>query len=76
MDQVSAAALRKAIGHYLDRVERGEEISITRHGRVIAVLAPPATCKVDLGDMDSYYDSFDYYEEGNPVVEEREAYRS
>jgi prevent-host-death family protein len=25
----------------LDRVERGERISITRHGRVVAVLASP-----------------------------------
>lgn len=24
----------------LDRVERGEQIAITRHGRVVAVLAP------------------------------------
>lgn len=25
----------------LDRVEKGEQVSITRHGRVVAVLTPP-----------------------------------
>lgn len=29
-----------ALGALLDRVERGEEIVITRHGRAVALLAP------------------------------------
>ena len=36
--------VRKAKAHFsaiLDRVERGEEVQVTRHGRLVAVLTAP-----------------------------------
>jgi prevent-host-death family protein len=74
MEQVSVAELRKDIGRYLERVAKGEELSITKRGKVIAKLSPTAK-PVDLSDMDEFYDSFDYFETGNAVVEAREDYR-
>lgn len=41
MAQVGAYEAKTHFAALLDRVERGERISITRHGRVVAVLAPP-----------------------------------
>lgn len=74
MEQVSVAELRKDIGRYLDRVAKGEELSITKRGKVIARLSP-TTRPIDLSDMDEFYNSFDYLETGNAVVEAREDYR-
>lgn len=37
----SASAARQTLPAQLDRVEAGEEVSITRHGRVVAVLVSP-----------------------------------
>ena len=75
MHSVSVAELRADISHYLDRVEHGEEIIITRRGKVVARLTPGKKPPVDLSDMDDYYDEFDFFDEGNAVVEAREAYR-
>lgn len=74
MEQVSVAELRKDIGRYLDRVAKGEELSITRRGKVVAKLSPTVK-DIDLSDMDEFYNSFDYFEKGNAVVEAREEYR-
>ena len=74
MEEISIAELRKDVSQYLDRVSRGEEIFITRRGKVIARLCPIKE-KLDLSDMDAYYDSFDYVEKGNAVAEAREDYR-
>ncbi|SHJ79834.1 prevent-host-death family protein [Tessaracoccus bendigoensis DSM 12906] len=35
------SAARQTLPEQLDRVEAGEEVSITRHGRVVAVLVRP-----------------------------------
>ncbi len=40
MKQVQASAAKAHLSELLDEVERGETISITRHGRVIALLMP------------------------------------
>ena len=40
MYQVNIAQFRKDLSHYLNRVQNGEEIGITRHGKVIAILTP------------------------------------
>jgi prevent-host-death family protein len=40
MGQISATDARAALPDVLDRVEHGEEITITRHGRPIAVVVP------------------------------------
>jgi prevent-host-death family protein len=41
--QVGAFEAKNTLGSLLDRVERGEEIVITRHGRAVARLVPNAT---------------------------------
>ena len=40
MSEVSIRELRNHGGEVLDRVEAGEEITITRDGRAVAVLVP------------------------------------
>jgi prevent-host-death family protein len=45
MSTISASAARQTLPAQLDRVEAGEEVAITRHGRVIAVLVSPSTLK-------------------------------
>lgn len=39
--EVGAYEARMKLSALLDRVERGEQVSITRYGKVVAVLAPP-----------------------------------
>ena len=40
MTQVGAFEAKNSLGALLDRVEHGEEITITRHGRPVARLVP------------------------------------
>ena len=40
MVHIGAFEAKNTLGSLLDRVERGEEIVITRHGRPVAKLAP------------------------------------
>lgn len=42
MAQIGAFEAKNTLGSLLDRVERGEEIVITRHGKAVARLAPLA----------------------------------
>jgi len=39
-DQIGAFEAKNTLGALLDRVERGEEIVITRHGKPVARLVP------------------------------------
>jgi prevent-host-death family protein len=41
MSTISASIARQTLPAQLDRVEAGEEVSISRHGRVVAVLVSP-----------------------------------
>jgi prevent-host-death family protein len=41
MSQLSVSEARAILPDVLDRVERGEEITLTRHGRPVAVLVRP-----------------------------------
>ncbi|MGC5615191.1 type II toxin-antitoxin system Phd/YefM family antitoxin [Georgenia sp. Z1491] len=41
METISASAARQTLPAQLDRVAAGEEIAITRHGHVVAVLVSP-----------------------------------
>ncbi|WP_434056376.1 type II toxin-antitoxin system Phd/YefM family antitoxin [Georgenia sunbinii] len=41
MVTISASVARQTLPAQLDRVEAGEEVAITRHGRVVAVLVRP-----------------------------------
>lgn len=40
MDSVGAYEAKTHLAQLLDRVERGERVTITRHGRPVAVLQP------------------------------------
>ena len=40
MEEIGAFEAKNTLGALLDRVERGEEIMITRHGKPIARLVP------------------------------------
>lgn len=42
MREVGAFDAKNRLGQLLDLVEQGEEITITRHGRPVARLVPPA----------------------------------
>ncbi len=44
---ISAFEAKNRLGQILDRVESGEEITITRHGEPVAILIPLAIRKVD-----------------------------
>lgn len=41
MVTISASTARQTLPAQLDRVAQGEEVAITRHGRVVAVLVSP-----------------------------------
>jgi prevent-host-death family protein len=41
MKQVGAFEAKNRLGQLLDDVERGEEVTITRHGKAVARLVPP-----------------------------------
>ncbi|MFT4166091.1 MAG: type II toxin-antitoxin system prevent-host-death family antitoxin [Microlunatus sp.] len=45
MAVISASVARQTLPAQLDRVESGEEIEITRHGKVVAVLVSPHLLK-------------------------------
>ena len=49
MDEIGAFEAKNTLGTLLDRVERGEEIIITRHGKPVARLVPN-TRGADLND--------------------------
>jgi prevent-host-death family protein len=41
MRAFGAFEAKNRLGHLLDLVEQGEEVTITRHGKVVARLVPP-----------------------------------
>jgi prevent-host-death family protein len=43
MREISAFDAKNTLGQVLDLVERGQEITIIRHGRPVARLVPPAS---------------------------------
>jgi antitoxin (DNA-binding transcriptional repressor) of toxin-antitoxin stability system len=46
MVTMSASEARAALPHLLDRVEAGEEVVVTRHGRQVAVIVRPDALRV------------------------------
>jgi prevent-host-death family protein len=42
MKEVGAFEAKNKLGQLLDLVERGEEVTITRHGKAVARLVPPS----------------------------------
>lgn len=51
MRTISASVARQTLPAQLDRVEAGEEVSITRHGRVVAVLIGPDKLRSRRADL-------------------------
>lgn len=49
MDEIDALEAKDKLGALLDRVERGEEIVITRHGRPVARLVPSGAAEDESG---------------------------
>ncbi|MBA3250875.1 MAG: type II toxin-antitoxin system prevent-host-death family antitoxin [Geodermatophilaceae bacterium] len=47
MSSLSVTAALAALPELLDRVQRGEEVTITRHGRPLAVLVRPDSRRAD-----------------------------
>jgi prevent-host-death family protein len=43
MESTGIRDLKNGLSRYIRRVERGERIAITAHGRVVAELVPPGT---------------------------------
>ena len=54
MTTVGAFEAKNTLGSLLDRVERGEEVVITRHGRPVARLVPN-TPRVDQAQAESAF---------------------
>ncbi len=50
MDKVGAYEAKTHLPALLDRVEKGERITITRHGKAVAVLGPVSSGKVAVGE--------------------------
>jgi prevent-host-death family protein len=50
MDEVGAFEAKTHLSALLDRVERGEEVTITRHGRPVARLVPARTINRERAD--------------------------
>ena len=50
-DSFSVSEARASLPHLLDRVEAGEEVTITRHGRPIAVVVRPDALRVRRADQ-------------------------
>ena len=50
MDSLTVSEARARLPELLDRIERGEEITITRHGRPAAVLLRPDTVRIRRGE--------------------------
>jgi prevent-host-death family protein len=55
MTEIGAFEAKNTLGTLLDRVERGEEIVITRHGKAVARLIPN-TRRVDQNQAQAAFD--------------------
>jgi prevent-host-death family protein len=51
MTSMTATEARAALPDLLDRVARGEEVTITRHGQVVAVVVRPDALRVRRADQ-------------------------
>ena len=60
MATYGVAVAKNKVTHLLDRVEKGESITITRHGKPVAELkaAPGAQPRLTLSERQALYDEF------------------
>lgn len=77
MLEVNIKELRDQLAQYISRVEAGEEIVITRRGRVVAHLAPPDRTPPQFPDLTEFRASIQLRGEdvSATVVAERRAAR-
>lgn len=54
MVEVSVKELRNELRHVIDQVEAGEEVTITRRGRVVARLMPPLHPLQEFPDLSGF----------------------
>lgn len=66
MDRVSLADAKARLSELVDRVERGDSVDITRRGKLVARLTPPAEArkKVDPTALKALTDSMPFCEQG------------
>lgn len=64
MIEVNVKELRKHLAQFIHQVETGEEIAITRHGKVVARLLPPNQTPVQLPDLTEFRASIKLKGEG------------
>lgn len=63
MSEVGTYEAKTHLAALLDRVERGEEITITRHGRPVARLVPVTAA--GRSDLDAVFEEMDRLRRGN-----------
>ena len=51
MLEVNVTLLREHLPEYLARVERGESVRVTRHGKTVAEIHPPSVAESELEDI-------------------------
>jgi prevent-host-death family protein len=62
--EVNVKELREQLAHYIAQVEAGEEIVITRRGKVVARLAPPERTAPEFPDLSEFRASIKLKGEG------------
>lgn len=76
MLEVNIKELRDQLAEYITRVEAGEEIVVTRRGKVVAHLAPPDRARAQFPDLTEFRAAIALKEEGvseTVIAERREA---
>ena len=73
MLQINIKELRDQLAHLITQVEQGEEIAITRRGRVVARLLPPTQSPKQFPDLTAFRASIKLKGEGlsETVISER-----
>ena len=73
MIEVNVKELRDHLAQFIRQVEAGEEITITRHGKIVARLLPPSQTPTQLPDLTEFRASIKLKGEGlsETVIKER-----
>ena len=64
MSEVNVKELREQLAQYIAQAEAGEEIVITRRGKVVARLMPPETTPPEFPDLTEFRASIKLQGEG------------
>ena len=64
MSEVNVKELREQLAQYIAQAEAGEEIVITRRGKVVARLMPPETTPPEFPDLTEFRASITLQGEG------------